>query len=98
MNWNPAARTCEVVRTSVIARAIRRISLVTRIVHLPASAGRRYTSSRFPSHNRRAAAIDVDRAAGHVAGLLGGKERRDRGEFLGLAHATERYALPRIGN
>ena len=39
-------------------------------------------------HDRRAAAVDVDRAAGHIGGRVGGEERRDIGEFFGAAHTA----------
>src|SRR5215471_6084161 len=49
-------------------------------------------------HHRRAAAVNVDRAAGHIGGSIGGEERRDIGEFFGAAHTAQRHRPPRLGN
>src|SRR6202008_4561914 len=49
---------------------------------------------RWSLHHRRASAIDVDRAAGHIGGGVGDQETGDVGELLGPAHAAERHRPP----
>src|SRR3954462_14477595 len=44
-------------------------------------------------HDRRAAAVDVDRGPGHVRAGVGGEEARHVGELLGAAEAAERDLL-----
>src|SRR3954470_19496861 len=41
-------------------------------------------------HDRRAAAVDVDRGPGHVRAGIGREEARHVGEFLGTAEAAKR--------
>src|SRR5271156_3137711 len=57
-----------------------------------------YRGRAAPSHHRRAAAVDVDRAAGHIGGGVGNQEAGDVGELLGPAHPAQRHRPPGLGD
>src|SRR5215472_17283772 len=64
----------------------------------PAPAPSERGLGRGALHDRRAAAVDVDRATGHIGRSVRGEEGRDIGEFLGPSHPAERHRASGLCN